>query len=142
MQVRLRSMHRLWNQSLSETENADLYGQCARVHGHDYHVQITLSGKNLLPSGYLMDRDLLSHILRKHLVEPFDGEDLNQHFQNTSCEALAVEFFNRLAPVFTTEQAHLPVDAQARLIRVAIQETTKNHFFYADPASVERNTRV
>ena len=36
--------HRLVNPRLTRPTNAALYGPCARPHGHNYYVEVTLAG--------------------------------------------------------------------------------------------------
>ena len=36
--------HRLANPALSDEENAALYGQCCRPHGHNYYLEVTVAG--------------------------------------------------------------------------------------------------
>lgn len=121
-QVEIRAIHNLENANLSPEENKQLYGPCFRPHGHHYKVQVTLSGAVDKLSGLIVNRDKLSEILQRKIVQPFDGTDLNKHFKNTACEALAIEFFEILKGEFPDG---------ARLVRVAIQETRKNYFEFS-----------
>ena len=36
--------HQLSNPALSDEENAELYGQCFRPHGHNYYLEVTVAG--------------------------------------------------------------------------------------------------
>ena len=36
--------HRLESPRLTAARNAELYGPCARVHGHNYYVEVTVAG--------------------------------------------------------------------------------------------------
>ena len=36
--------HQLLNPALSPRDNADLYGPCARPHGHNYYLEVTVAG--------------------------------------------------------------------------------------------------
>lgn len=120
----IRSMHHLENPFWSEEENERVFGICYGMHGHDYKIQVTCRSADVdASSGLAIDRDDLDEILQKEIVAPFDGVDLNQRFVNTSCEAVAYEFFKILEP-------HL----KTRLVRVGIQETRKNYFEFP-PAS-------
>jgi 6-pyruvoyltetrahydropterin/6-carboxytetrahydropterin synthase len=117
-QVEIRSMHHLENPFWSDEENRRVFGICYGLHGHNYRIQVTCRGDEVdEKSGLIVDRDDMDEILQKEIVAPYDGVDLNQRFVNTSCEALAYEFFKLLEPHFTS-----------RLVRVGIQETRKNYF--------------
>jgi 6-pyruvoyltetrahydropterin/6-carboxytetrahydropterin synthase len=117
-EVTLRAIHHLSHPNLSESENHKLYGLCYGEHGHHYKVQVQVTGATDPKSGLLMNRDQLHSILNENLVKPYDGADLNAIFPNTACEALTVEFYNLLKPLF----------GEGKLVRVGIQETKKNYF--------------
>lgn len=117
-QVEIRSMHHLENPFWSEEENRRVFGICYGLHGHNYKVQVTCRATELdEKSGVVIDRDDLDEILQREIVAPYDGVDLNQRFVNTSCEAVAYEFFKILEPHLTSQ-----------LVRIGIQETRKNYF--------------
>lgn len=117
-EVVIRSLHKLGSPQLSEEENTALYGKCARLHGHDYRVRVTLRAPVDEKTGLAFDRERLDRILMAAIVEPLDGADLNDLFPNTAGEALARALYLRLAPLF-------PKDT---LVRVGVQETPKNYF--------------
>jgi 6-pyruvoyltetrahydropterin/6-carboxytetrahydropterin synthase len=119
-QVVVRAIHHLENASLSPDENRKLYGVCYGRHGHHYKVQVTVTGTIDPKTGLVMSRDELDAILKREIVDPFDGVDLNQVLPNTACEALAEAFYHRLSP-------HFAIQA---LVRISIQETKKNYFEY------------
>lgn len=123
-EVIIRSMHKLGSVNLTEEENAALYGQCARPHGHDYRIRVTLRAPIDPTTGLSFDRERLDRILMAAVVEPLDGADLNDFFANTAGEALARALFLRLKPLFP----------DGVLVRVGVQETPKNYFEFP-PAS-------
>jgi 6-pyruvoyltetrahydropterin/6-carboxytetrahydropterin synthase len=118
VQVEIRAIHHLENASYSEKQNRDVYGICYGVHGHHYKVQVSCKGSISERTGLAIDRDAISEILQNKIVRPFDGVDLNKRFQNTSCEALAKEFFEILQPEIGKD----------RLVKIGVQETRKNYF--------------
>jgi 6-pyruvoyltetrahydropterin/6-carboxytetrahydropterin synthase len=116
------SMHHLENAKWSPVENVKYYGICYGTHGHDYHVQVTVSGKLDARTGLALDRDHLDRVLETEIRSKYHGVDLNRLFANTSCEQLAVEFYKILRPSLPT------------LVRVGIQETRKNYFEFPPAA--------
>jgi 6-pyruvoyltetrahydropterin/6-carboxytetrahydropterin synthase len=121
-EVKLRCLHHIINPLLNQTENDEIMGICARPHGHEYSVQVSLSGPGLDQNSMLLNRDRLSDVLQLKLVSVFDGRDLNLHFPNTACEAIAFEFYAYLKPFF---DADFPL---LRFEKIGIQETRKNYF--------------
>ncbi len=119
----LPALHTLTVEGFSEEENMQFFGPCSRLHGHDYRVEVTISGPVDPESGLMMNRDTLDRTVKKHLLEPFDGTNLSDHFQHTTGEALAVEVFGIL-------RDRLPADVV--LVRIRLQETAKNSFIARD----------
>ncbi len=72
-------------------------GKCENPHGHNYRVLVTLAGKELDPSGLLLDFKLLKDVLRP-VVNYLDHQMINdlEPFTtvNPSAENLAKYFFD------------------------------------------------
>jgi 6-pyruvoyltetrahydropterin/6-carboxytetrahydropterin synthase len=74
-------------------------GKCARLHGHNYGVEVTVRGAELDGVGMLVDFVELKGRVNE-LMEELDHTNLNEHkaFQalNTSAEHIARYLFERL----------------------------------------------
>lgn len=128
--------HRLHNPALSEAENWRLYGKCNNPygHGHNYTVEVLVSGKVDPATGMIANLADLDSFVEREVLEPFDHKSLNDDvaaFRATvpTTENLCIEIFRRL-------QAF----PRAKLLRVRIQETSNNSFEYAgdEPEGFER----
>ena len=66
--------HRLHNSSLSDTENARIFGKCnnANYHGHNYDLTVKLMGEVDATTGYVYDMKLLSDIIKENILDRFD----------------------------------------------------------------------
>ncbi|MEP7145670.1 MAG: 6-carboxytetrahydropterin synthase [bacterium] len=53
------SSHKLENPQYSIEKNEELYGKCNNFHGHNYYIEVTLSGTPDPESTYVMDLKLL-----------------------------------------------------------------------------------
>ena len=64
---------------LSADENERIYGMAAREHGHghNYVVEVSLSGEPDRDTGMLMDLKELKEILNREVVAPYDHRFLN-----------------------------------------------------------------
>ncbi|MEM8829616.1 MAG: 6-carboxytetrahydropterin synthase [Cyanobacteria bacterium P01_G01_bin.19] len=72
--------HRLAIPSLSFEENQEIYGKCARPHGHghNYHLEVTVAGEIDDRTGMLVDLGELQKAIDEYVVEPFDHTFLNK----------------------------------------------------------------
>jgi 6-pyruvoyltetrahydropterin/6-carboxytetrahydropterin synthase len=72
--------HRLALPHLSYEENCEIYGKCARPHGHghNYHLEVTVKGEIDPRTGMIADLSKLQHLIDFHVVEPFDHTFLNK----------------------------------------------------------------
>jgi 6-pyruvoyltetrahydropterin/6-carboxytetrahydropterin synthase len=128
--------HRLHNSDLSEEENERLYGKCNNPygHGHNYVVEVLVSGKVDPATGMIANLADLDTFVEREVLEPFDHKSLNEDvaaFRSVvpTTENLCIEIFRRLKAF-----------PKAKLERVRIQETSNNSFEYAgdNPEGFER----
>jgi 6-pyruvoyltetrahydropterin/6-carboxytetrahydropterin synthase len=116
---------------LGEEENRRLYGKCATPHGHDYGIEVTVTGALDPRRGRIVDPERLDALVRAEVLDRFDGRHLNED-----------PLFARRAPTaeHIAESVHAllagPVARQtgARLLRVRVHETRRNAFECGDPA--------
>ncbi len=80
IQTHFSAAHRLALPELSYEENAEIYGKCARVngHGHNYHLEISVTGEMDSRTGMIVDLDELHKVIDDYVVEPFDHTFLNK----------------------------------------------------------------
>jgi 6-pyruvoyltetrahydropterin/6-carboxytetrahydropterin synthase len=72
--------HRLALPNLSFEENTEIYGKCARPngHGHNYHLEVSVTGEIDSRTGMLVDLGALQKVIDDYVVEPFDHTFLNK----------------------------------------------------------------
>lgn len=71
--------HRLHNPNLSDEENLKIFGKCNNPngHGHNYELEVTVSGEVDPRTGYLIDLKQLKEIIREHVIKKIDHKNLN-----------------------------------------------------------------
>lgn len=112
--VEFSASHVCAQPGLSAEENRAAYGAAANPngHGHNYVVEVTLSGEPDPVTGMVFDLKNLKQILNEAVVEPMDHRFLNyevspfDHVVPTA-ENLAVEIWSRLEPKFVSGPACL-----------------------------------
>ena len=75
----ISASHRLHSDEMSERENADVYGKCNNPygHGHNYMIEVTVSGPVDDQTGMVCDLVDLDDFVRSEVVERFDHQNLN-----------------------------------------------------------------
>ena len=122
--------HRLQNPALPDEENTRLYGACARAHGHNYYLEVTLTGSPHPQTGMAVDLGKVDTAVHRVLVDVVDHQTLEAVPSLagviTTGESLARAFWGLLAPALPGE---------ALLTRVVVEETAKNRFEYRGEGS-------
>ena len=111
--------HRLHSAQLSGEENQRIYGKCNNPygHGHNYHLEVTVSGAVNKATGMLVHVGELDAFVDENVLEAFDHKNLNVELpefaaQVPTTENVCREIYRRLAK-FTG----------ASLQRVRVEET-------------------
>src|SRR5690242_16297556 len=124
---RFSASHRLHSAHLTEEENCRIFGKCNNPygHGHNYVVEVSLSGEVDPATGMIANLADLDAFVERQVLEDFDHCSLNEDvaaFRNKvpTTENLSIEIFRRLKSF-----------PHAKLERVRIEETAKNSFEYS-----------
>jgi 6-pyruvoyltetrahydropterin/6-carboxytetrahydropterin synthase len=119
--------HRLHSPALSAEENGRLYGKCNNPfgHGHNYVVEVLVSGKIDPATGMIANLADLDGFVEREVLDPFDHKSLNEDVAAfdaavPTTENLCIEIFRRLKTF-----------PNAKLERIRVQETSNNSFEYA-----------
>jgi|ERR1022692_2047694 6-pyruvoyltetrahydropterin/6-carboxytetrahydropterin synthase len=71
--------HRLFNPAWDNKKNDAVFGKCnnPNYHGHNYELEVKVSGEPDPETGYVMDLKKLSDIITENVLEKFDHKNLN-----------------------------------------------------------------
>jgi len=121
--------HRLHSEAYDEARNREVFGKCSNPHGHghNYTVQVTLSGQVDPVTGMVCDLGELDSFARINLIDRFDHMNLN----TLDCFANRVSTTENLSIEIHCIFARFP---SAHLERVHVEETINNSFDYAGDA--------
>lgn len=120
------SSHKLENPGLTTERNEEIFGKCNNFHGHNYYIEVTLSGTPEKESNYVMDLKLLKLIIHEEILDKVDHRYLNE-----------IEMFNNIIP--TTENMVLKFweilepkvkRPNVKLYSIRLYETEKNYVEY------------
>ncbi|HWR37213.1 MAG TPA: 6-carboxytetrahydropterin synthase [Clostridia bacterium] len=126
----LSASHRLHCDSMSAEENRATYGKCNNPHGHghNYYVEVSVSGHVDPATGMICNLVDLDSYIREHVLERFDHQNLNHldEFRGIvpSSENLCELVYNIVKQGFSA----------AHLDKVRLEETTMNSVEFAGGA--------
>lgn len=114
---------------LDGRKNDEVFGKCSNKnwHGHNYNIFVTVKGKPLPDTGFVIDLKLLSDIIKELVVEPLDHRNLNLDVPflkdiMASTENVAIKIW---------EQIEDPIRAAGgELVKIKLEETENNYVEY------------
>ena len=122
--------HRLYRKDWSDEKNRQVFGKCSNphYHGHNYDLEVGLTGSIDPETGYLIDLKILKDIIREEVEDAFDHKNLNEEVAdfrdlNPTVENIAVVIWNRL-------RARLDKKYQ---LKIKLFETPRNFVEYTGP---------
>ena len=128
--VHFNAAHRLYNPARSEDWNQRVFGVCANpnYHGHNYELDLTVTGEIDRETGYVFDLNLLKDLAQKHLLGKLDHKNLN----------LDVPWFQELIPTSENIARVCWRELRAALpehlaLRLRLWETPRNYVDYEGP---------
>ena len=120
--------HRLSSPTLGPEENAEVYGACHRPHGHNYYLEVTVTGTPDPQTGMAVDLAEIDAVVARTVLDHVDHRTLEEvpllDGVVTTGEGLARAFWRVLGRALPPRT----------LVRVVVQETRKNRFEYGVPA--------
>lgn len=117
------SAHRLNNPNWSEEKNREVFGKCnnPNFHGHNYQLEVRVSGDVDPETGYVMDVKVLKDIIRKNVLERYDHKNLNLDVSDFKNLNPTVE--NIAQVVYTHILKDLPEGLE---LKIRLYETERN----------------
>lgn len=119
--------HRLYHAGWDQATNEKVFGKCAlpHYHGHNYELEVKVTGVPDPNTGYVIDLKVLSDIIRREIHSRFDHKNLNldtKEFRelNPTAENIVMVIFALLRPHIDQN-----MDLQVRLY-----ETPRNFVEY------------
>ena len=119
--------HRLNNAAWDEATNEKVFGKCNNpsYHGHNYEIEVKVTGELAPDTGFVIDLKMLSDIVQDNILEKFDHKNLNldvKEFKNLNptAENIVIVIYNILR-----DKIDKNLDLQVRLY-----ETPRNFAEY------------
>ncbi len=119
--------HRLNNPNWSPEKNKEVFGLCnnTNYHGHNYEIEVKLTGEVNPETGYVFDMKDLSDLIKAEIEDRFDHKNLNLDTvefanMNPSAEYIAFVIYNILR-----EKIDIKYD-----LSIKLWETPRNYVKY------------
>src|SRR5688572_27263897 len=128
--MHFNAAHRVHNPALSDAENTELFGKCNNPnwHGHNYILDVSVSGEVSAKTGYVVDLAHLKDVVTREVIDKVDHRNMNVEVdfmkgKIPTTENIVVAIWNVLKPVV----------APAKLERLVLWETQNNAAEYRGP---------
>ena len=122
--------HRLHVESWTKEKNLEVFGKCnnPNFHGHNYELEVKLTGEIDPVTGYFMNLVDLKKIIHDKVVDAFDHKNFNLEIDefktlNPTVENIAIVIWDRLRS---------EIDESLEL-GVRLYETPRNYVEYSGP---------
>ena len=119
--------HRLFNPDFSDEKNEATFGLCNNPngHGHNYVLEVTLSGEVCNETGMVFDLKELKKLTQREIIDKVDHKNLNVDVEYLkgiipTAENLAIKFWEILEPKIT----------KGRLHEIKLYESERNYVVY------------
>jgi len=95
--------HRLHRKDWSDEKNKEVFGLCSNplYHGHNYNLEVKVSGEIDPVTGYVIDLKILKDIIHEEVLDKFDHRNLNEDTEefrdlNPTAENIAVVIYDKI----------------------------------------------
>lgn len=119
--------HRLFKKEWDDAKNFEVFGKCSNpnYHGHNYELEVGLTGEIDPETGFLMDLKILREIIKEEVEDAFDHKNLNLEVAefknlNPTVENIAVVIWNKMRARISEEYK----------ISIKLYETPRNFVVY------------
>lgn len=119
--------HRLYRPDWDDEKNRQVFGKCSNphFHGHNYDLEVGVTGEIDPETGYLIDLKILKDIIKEQVEDYMDHKNLNEQVPefaslNPTAENIARVIYDRIRS---------KLDAKFAL-EVKLYETERNFVLY------------
>ena len=128
-QYKFCAAHRYWNDEWTEEKNIEIFRDDVKLHGHNYQLDITISGPIDESSGFIINIQDLNSVVNAHVIKFIDHSQIEEDIpwfvnKQPSTENMVVFIWEQLA-----DKIPLP----AALYSIKLRETSTIYTEYFGP---------
>ena len=118
-QYKFCAAHRYWNSDWSEQKNKETFGKDVFIHGHNYLLDVTISGPINSESGFIINLKILNDIIKAKVLNTLDHSQVEKD----------IDWFRDKQPstenlvLYIWKQICLDIPLPAKLYKIKLQET-------------------
>ena len=118
-QFKFCAAHKYWNNNWTHEKNLEIFEDDIKVHGHNYELDITISGSPSDESGFIINISKLKEIVVKYVISVLDHSQIQKdivwfHNKQPSTENLVL---------FIWKEVSSKIQDPAKLYCIKLRET-------------------
>ena len=95
--------HQYGHESWSDEKNWDVFGPDSKIHGHNYTLEVMVTGSINDETGFIVDLGHLKKIVKKHVIDILDHSLFDKEVdwfkdKQPSSENLVIYIWNQIHP--------------------------------------------
>jgi 6-pyruvoyltetrahydropterin/6-carboxytetrahydropterin synthase len=121
--------HRMFSPDWSDEENFRVFGKCSNPnwHGHNYILFVTVKGTIRPENGFVINMNILKHIIREQVIDKVDHRNLNLDVDFMKDKIATTENLARAV----WDQLKTPIEKEGAMLHcIRIEETENNSIEY------------
>ena len=118
-QFKFCAAHKYWNDKWSKDKNYEVFGDDIKVHGHNYVLDVTITGIINEDSGFIYDIQKLKDVVNEKVIKVLDHSQIQED----------VKWFEGKQPstenlvLFIWERIVSDIQQPAKLYKIKLRET-------------------
>tara|TARA_Y100001968_G_scaffold315549_1_gene342270 strand:+ start:393 stop:812 length:420 start_codon:yes stop_codon:yes gene_type:complete len=118
-QFKFCAAHKYWNDKWDNDKNYQVFGDDVKVHGHNYVLDVTITGEIDPDSGFIVDIQDIKTIVSENVIKVLDHSQIEKD----------IKWFKGKQPstenlvVFIWEQIFSKIKKPAKLYKIKLRET-------------------
>ena len=118
-QYKFCAAHKYWNDKWDNDKNYKVFGDDIKVHGHNYVLDVTITGEIDPDSGFIVDIQDIKTIVSENVIKVLDHSQIEKD----------IEWFKGKQPstenlvIFIWEQIFSKIKKPAKLYKIKLRET-------------------
>ena len=128
-QYKFCAAHKYWKEEWSKEENKNVFGKDIYIHGHNYLLDITISGPINKDSGFIIKLKTLNNLVEEHVISILDHSQIEKDIiwfddRQPSTENIVIFIWNQISD---------KIQSPAKLYSIKLRETPTIYTEYFGP---------